>query len=179
MRYLMSPKPALPATTTSATWLVKRTTVWYCATQSYASIEQRLGDKAARAFVNAFPNRIWLGLAEEKDRELASKQCGERWVETKSSSFIERARKSSRWNPVTDRVDSRGAVLDEQRSFKQERRRFFEALHFAELPAFVAIASLFDRGKQQRPTLVYLKPTFRPADETYDQFLNHQGEDSP
>lgn len=136
------------------------------ATQSSASLEQKIGKTAAQVLKNNLRTKIYMALPAASEAKLASDNCGHRYQPIRSDSFGEKHR-NTRYDPITDQIVGKSSVIDQTVSYTEHDRPLFPPHEFQHLATYQAICSVFDGTKQCKPYKTYLKPYYRPLREPY------------
>jgi len=139
------------------------------ATQSRASLVQKIGDEKTRVLLASLRTKIFLALTDPADTKYAAEVCGEDWQQVENiniSESVQGAGLAGAGQLVGD-----ASTVSESRSLASQKVNRFEPVAFRDLPTFTAIVSGFDGKQALPPERILLKPYFRPKSETYRVFL--------
>jgi hypothetical protein len=139
------------------------------ATQSRASLVQKIGDEKTRVLLASLRTKIFLALTDPADTKYAAEVCGEDWQQVENvniSESVQGAGLAGAGQLVGD-----ASTVAESRSLNSQKVNRFEPVAFRDLPTFTAIVSGFDGKQALPPERILLKPYFRPKSETYRVFL--------
>lgn len=142
------------------------------ATQSRAGLLVKVGKDRVDAILGSIGTKLFLRLAEPQDQKWASEVCGAEWGEvgnTNISESVSGAKLAAGGGFVGD-----STTVAESHSVSTQKINRVEPVAFRDLPTFAAIVSGFDGRRALYPELIYLKPYFRPADETYRDFIGRE-----
>lgn len=139
------------------------------ATQSRASLVQKIGEEKTRVLLASLRTKIFLALTDPQDCEYAAKSCGEDWSKVENISIGENVQAAGL--AAGGRLIGRESTVSESRSLNSQKINRFEPTFFRDLPTFVCVVAGFDGRQALPPVRVLLKPYFRPQTETYRDFL--------
>ena len=143
------------------------------ATQSRASLVRRLGEDRTKVLLASLRTKVFLALSDPTDAEWAAKVCGEDWSEIENTSINESVNGASL--TAGGGFLGKDTTVSQNYSLNRQKVNRFEPAAFRDLPAFSAIVSGFDGAAALPPARIYLKPYFRPTDETYRDFIRDFG----
>jgi hypothetical protein len=140
------------------------------ATQSRASLAQRIGEERTRVLLASLRTKIFLALTDPGDCEYAAKICGEDWAQVENVNISESVQGAGLAGG--GRLIGDSSTVAESRSLASQKVNRFEPSEFRDLATFTAIVSGFDGRQALSPERVLLKPYFRPTSEAYRDFLD-------
>lgn len=139
------------------------------ATQSRASLVQKIGEEKARVLLASLRTKVFLALTDPQDCEYAAKSCGEDWSQVENVSIGENVQQAGLAGG--GKLLGQASTVSESRSLNSQKINRFEPTEFRDLPTFTAIVAGFDGRQALPPQRVLLKPFFRDRDETYREFV--------
>ena len=139
------------------------------ATQSRASLVQKIGEEKTRVLLASLRTKVFLALTDPGDCEYAAKVCGEDWSSVESISIGEQVERAGLAGG--GKLLGQASTVSESRSLNSQKINRFEPTFFRDLPTFTAVVAGFDGRQALPPQRVLLKPFFRERDETYREFI--------
>ena len=143
------------------------------ATQSRASLIQKVGEDKVRTLLASLRTKIFLALTDPQDLEFAAKICGEQWGQVENVNVSESVQQAGL--AAAGRLVGKDSTVSESRSLNSQKINNFEPSEFYSLPVFTAVVAGFDGKTALPPQRVLLKPYFRPKTETYREFTEGVG----
>ena len=138
------------------------------ATQSRASLVQKIGEEKTRVLLASLRTKVFLSLTDPLDCEYAAKSCGEDWDTVENISIGENVERAGLAGG--GKLLGQASTVSESRSLNSQKINRFEPTEFRDLPTFTCIIAGFDGKQALPPQRVLLKPCFRPRTETYRDF---------